>query len=259
MIDALATEWVKLRTTRSSAVFLLVLTLTIGLCLGYTVYVVHLWESVHGAKQASVRATPPELLARMILPLAAGVFGALAATSEYATGTIRTTLIALPRRFRLLFAKAILVAVWSIVGSAGCFLVSCLAARPIVHDRPIRYLTTPVTEMLPHLLVQSVAAGVIALVGLGIGFLLRGTAASVTTMVVLVFLGQMVVGNLPSPWNERISSVLLVELGSQVVADPSGVPSITNGMLSAPEAVAVLAAYTALALGLAAIRLRRDT
>lgn len=259
MIDALAAEWLKLRTVRTSLTFLLVIAITVLICLGYTWYVVQLWEGVDAARQATVLASPPDTLARLFLPLTAGVFGVLMSTMEYATGTIRATFAALPRRRRILLAKALLTAVWSVAGSAVCFLIVSLATVPIVGDRPIQYLGTPLRETLPYLLVQSVGVGVIALVGLGVGFLVRGTAAGVVTMVVLVFFGQMVVGNLPAPWNDRLSSVLLAELGNQVVSDPSGIQSITNGMLSAPLAVAVMAAYVLTALALAAFRLRQDT
>jgi hypothetical protein len=131
------------------------------------------------------------------LILVASSMGALTVVSEYSSGLIRTTTVAIPARGSVVLAKtAVTAALWTAVGTAastGSFLVSQAilngphAGLPLTHPGVFRALAA-----------SALLAPVCALVGLGLGVLLRHTAATMATSVfTLVMLPPMFWG--PEP------------------------------------------------------------
>ena len=125
------------------------------------------------------------------LMLVASSMGALTVVSEYGSGLIRTTTVAVPARGSVVLAKAAVTGVlWTTVGtaaSAGSLLVSQAildghhAGVPITHPGVFRSLVA-----------SALLAPVCALVGLGLGVLLRHAAGTmVTSVFVLLMLPTM--------------------------------------------------------------------
>lgn len=125
------------------------------------------------------------------------VFGALAMTGEYGTATIRTTLAAVPRRVGLLTGKAIAAAV--IAGAAALVVVAsslALCEAFFFHHAPRAALTSA-----PDLRALSESALILviaSLAGLGVGALVRNTAAALIVLAVLFFLALPLVSQLPA-------------------------------------------------------------
>src|SRR5262249_37734264 len=95
-------EWTKLRT--QPAVYWALLTaviLVVGFGIGYSLLRVS--RPPHGAEIASFDPTAISLSGVQLADLAVGVLGVLLITSEYATGLIRTTFAAVPRRLPMLW------------------------------------------------------------------------------------------------------------------------------------------------------------
>jgi ABC-2 type transport system permease protein len=91
-----------------------------------------------------------------------------------------------------------------------------------------------------------------ALVGLGVGGMVRNSAGTVAVLFGLVFVVPLVARALPSPWDTRIEPYLISELGQQMSA-------LRPGSLSPGVAALVCLAYAATALGLAGVLIvRRD-
>lgn len=113
--------------------------------------------------------------------------GALTVVSEYSSGLIRTTTVAVPARGSVVLAKAaVTAALWTAVGtviSTGSFLVSqaILSGRhtevPLTHPGVIRALVA-----------SALLAPVCALIGLGLGVLLRHSAATMVTSVLTLLM-----------------------------------------------------------------------
>ncbi|MER6070101.1 ABC transporter permease [Streptomyces sp. NPDC001817] len=116
----------------------------------------------------------------MTLMLVAGSVGAITIVSEYSSGLIRTTLVAVPARGAVILAKAtVTTALWTAVGTVvatGSFLVS----QAILNGR---HAGVPITHPgVPRALVASaLLAPICALVGLGLGVLIRHSAATMAT------------------------------------------------------------------------------
>src|SRR6266540_7165797 len=101
--DALASEWTKLRTLRSAWWSLVAVAASI---LGFSVFV-----GATESLQPDDTVLGGSLTGAAFGQLVAASFGVLVMAREYATGTIRTTLMGCPRRLTVLAAKAVATAV----------------------------------------------------------------------------------------------------------------------------------------------------
>lgn len=122
-----------------------------------------------------------------LLMLIAGTIGALTITGEYGTGLIRTTLVAVPRRAELLAAKAaVLLVVMALTGAviAGVSFGICQA----IFARRGGGLSIGDPGVLVGVAGSAAIPAVCALIGLGIGTLLRHTAAALFGVVVVLLL-----------------------------------------------------------------------
>ncbi|MDP9867738.1 MULTISPECIES: ABC transporter permease [Streptosporangium] len=255
MTDVLAAEWLKLRSVRSTWYVLGLVALAVPVAAFLALQGVNGWDGLPPERRTRFQAPPVEQVLLPLVQLCMGVLAVLSITSEYATGTIRASLAAVPRRRRVLAGKAVVVAGISLLGGL-LFLAGAFAAgRAVVGDRPLSpgYVTPPEAE-IPMLLASGLSVAVVALVGLGLGAVLRSAAGAIVTVSALLFVLPVVAALLPAPWGGRAGSVLLPDLAGQLVDHPSAV-----GDLPPLGALAVLAAYVVAALGAgAAVLTRRD-
>ncbi|MEW2357068.1 ABC transporter permease [Spirillospora sp. NPDC029432] len=257
-MDALAAEWHKLRSVKSTAWTLAALAGSVLLCFLWSWFVARHWDGRPPGERASMRAAPAEQPLVLALPVCAAVLGALAITSEYATGMIRTSMATVPARPRLFAAKAVVVAGVVLPAGLASVTAAVTVGRAIVGGRAVPSFAEPVTGQVPHLLGLAVWAAVIALVGYGAGAVLRSTAGAITAVVVLLMVLPPLADLLPGPWDARAGSVLLTRLPDQIAAAPAA-PGGAE-LLSPTGAVAVLLLYAAVALAAGAFSfVRRDS
>jgi ABC-2 type transport system permease protein len=257
-IDALRSEWLKLRSTRSTY-YLLGVSVALVFLAALTAWA---WGHSWDGRSPARRATPPDgSVEQTLLPvvqLVVAVLGVLAVTSEYTTGMIRTSLTVLPHRRTMLAAKAAIVAASSLVIGLVVPLAGYLLSKPILGDRPFLAYHAPFSERLPGLLSLALSVTVVALVAFGLGAALRSTAGAITVMVALLWVLQMIAGFLPAPWGDRFASILLPNLADQLAGVELGF-SAAHGVLSPLGALVAMAAYVTIALGAAfALLARRD-
>ncbi len=252
MIDVMASEWLKVRTVRSTWYLLLSVLGVLALGTAVSILMTAEWDRSTPEVRAAFASADPTVVVMPFAQFAFGVLGALVATSEYTNGMIRTFLVAAPKRLVLLAAKVVVVGVGGLVlGTAVAFLAHGIGAV-VTGDRPAPISGEPFSEALPSLFANGAASSVIALVGLGLGVLLRSTAGALVTLCVLMFVIPVVAVVLPAPWNNRLVSVTLLYLAPQF----SGALS---GLLTSVEALVVMLLYLVAALGAGAVVLvRRD-
>jgi hypothetical protein len=195
------------------------------------------------------------------------VIGAMFMTAEYRRGLIRTTLIASPRRGRVLAAKAVVL--------AGVTFVTGLIAVAIVipvGERLLHENGNPILPM-PALTEARIAVGtaallaVAAVLALAVGTLLRRSAGAVTVVIagiVLPYLLAILGGVLPTgaqEWLVRVTPAagFAIQQSNQQYAQVIASYNPANGFFPlAPWAgFAVLCAWAATALVLATVALRR--
>jgi ABC-2 type transport system permease protein len=125
--------------------------------------------------------------------LLVGALGVLTMTSEYTSGTIRATLAAVPGRPLVLAAKAAVFGVVTlIVGEVASFIAFFAAAATVRHG-----IVAP-TLSQPGVLRAVVATGagycLIGLLGLGLGAIIRHSAAAIGMLVAGVYVVAQVIG-----------------------------------------------------------------
>ncbi|MFI1865864.1 ABC transporter permease subunit [Streptomyces jumonjinensis] len=178
--DALASEWTKIRSVRSTMWTLgvmAVLMLGIGVLAAVTV----------SAADADLEGEPVLFLGFfgvLLGSLCVMTLGVLTIASEYGTGMIRTTLTACPSRSRVLTAKAIVY--FLLVFTVTFVLTLVVAALQVaILDTG----TAPTTEdWVRATFAVSLYVALLGLLSLALGSLIRHSAGAITVMIGLVLL-----------------------------------------------------------------------
>jgi ABC-2 type transport system permease protein len=218
----LASEWIKLRSVRSTywAVLLSVLAAVV-LDVLIARHLVTGWDQLSPAEKASFDPLDAVFNGFGFAQLALTSLGVLVISAEYSSGLIRTTFSAAPRRRAVLAAKAaVFGAVALVVGEVLSFACFWLG-QAILSGK---HLGISISD--PGALRAVLAAGfylfVAGIIGLGMGAVLRSTAGAVASAIGLLFLLPQVVGALPSPWRFDIGKFLPGNLIAQLTSsDPS--------------------------------------
>lgn len=200
-------EWTKLRSLRSTWIVAAVILL---LGLGVGALTSSAMGSAYGTLSAAERADWDPMSANLpsllITQLAVGVLGVLVMTGEYATRTIQPSVVAVPRRGRLYAAKAAVLAgmalvLGQLVGFASFFLGQSLIAS---HGAPHAALGQP--EVLRAVLGGGLYLAAIAMLGFGLGAVVRSTAGGIGLIVGATLLVRLIAQALPAglaDWMDR--------------------------------------------------------
>jgi ABC-2 type transport system permease protein len=229
-------EWTKLRTLRSTIWALLVtLALVVGVGIMVCVFRAANWPPSDPAEATTFDPTAASLSGIYLAEIAIGVLGALVFTGEYATGLIQATFATVPRRLRAMAGKAIAFAAAALaVGVVGC-VATFLIGQSVLDSKGIG-TTLGQPGVARAVLGSALFLMVVGLLGLGLGALLRSTAAAV--------------GFLPSGVADRVVKFLPMSAGTAISNLHPG-PDV----LSPWVGLGLFTAYTAVVLGLAAWRL----
>jgi ABC-2 type transport system permease protein len=190
MTRALSAEWAKARTQPGTGWLLLItVAVTVAVSAGASA----------AASCTSSAGCHPDVTELSLTGVDVGqavvaVIAVLAVTGEYATGMIRATLAAMPRRSVVLAAKTVIVAALAVAAGALAAGGSLLAGRLILpgqgytpaHGYPALSLTDPVALRATAGTVLYLA--LIALLSLGIAVALREAAAAIGVVLGLLYL-----------------------------------------------------------------------
>ncbi|KAF2774742.1 ABC transporter permease [Streptomyces coelicoflavus] len=248
-------EWTKIRSVRStvwSLAVLVVLTLVFtGLFMKMGIAN---WDDTNAAQRAEMRMDPTgTILGSGILlsQLAVCVLGVMAIASEYSTGMIRASLLAVPRRVPVLAAKSavfgLLVLVVGEVTAFGSFFVGA----PILDGKaPVALGDAGVVRAVVGCGLYLALLGLFAL---AVGAIVRHTAAAITTVVGFVLVITPMAGMLPGSVGEHIHAWLPTEAGFMITQQHAR----AGDLLGPWEGLGVLALWTAALMAVAAVQLRR--
>ncbi|MGW7261754.1 ABC transporter permease [Streptomyces sp. NPDC054834] len=250
----LRSEWAKLWSLRSTWI-----TLGLGLLflIGFGVIAaVHYHSEYTSGRQlrpddANATALSLSLFGTNFAQLALGVLGVLVTAGEYSTGMIRSTLAAVPRRLPVLWSKAAVFGLVAlVVATVGVFVAFPIGAG-VVSGTPAA-LSLSHAGVVRALLGAGLYLGLVAVIGVALGALLRSVAGGIAVLVASLMLVPGLVTLLPGSWQDDISKYLPSNAGESVFAltHDSTTLSPTAGLL-------VFLCWTALALAGAAYRLVR--
>jgi ABC-type transport system involved in multi-copper enzyme maturation permease subunit len=256
MIHILASEWLKIRSVRSTYYTLAVVVIGVAGMAVLAWQASAMWDRLSPVDRQHFGLSPLEPIITQIAELCLAILGILAITPEYATGMIRTSLVAVPQRRVMLSAKAGIVAAIGLAAGLTSIFATSLASRAIVGHRPIRYFMSPGSHQTSLLLAQGMSVIAFAVVGLSLGVILRSTIGAVVCVVLLLYVIPMVSQGLPAPWDKRVNSVALDSLAGQI-AGSGNANSIYGSLLSPLAALAVMIAYVVVPLAAAAALIQR--
>jgi ABC-2 type transport system permease protein len=216
--DVLRSEWVKLRSVRSTF-WALTVTVVLGVGLGAVISAVtaHAYAKMSVSGKLSWDPTGVSQAGVAIASLAIVVLGVLCIGSEYSSGMIRTSLIAVPKRGRVLAAKSLVFAgVTFVVGEVTCFAAFFAGQALISGHAPHAALGDPGV-------VRAVAGGGLYLAALAVlsvaaGALLRHPAAAIAAMIAVLLVLPGIAQALPDSWRNPVTEYWPTQAGEQITS-----------------------------------------
>ncbi len=247
---AVQAEWTKLRTLPSTAWLLaatVATTITVTAIIAAATHVNPTENPASSAQDSTKLALAGIDLSQAVI----AVLAVLTVCEEYATGMIRVTLTAMPRRLVLLGAKAGNLACVTfaagVLGVAGCLLVGRLLLPAhgyvlisITHSRTLRAGLGSVLYL-----------ALIALLALGVATAIRDTAVSIGAVLALVYLPPLLAQVVSDPLRRHIQQIAPMTAGLAI--------QTTTNLHDLPIApwtgLCVLAAWAAASLVIAGVLL----
>jgi hypothetical protein len=216
--DVLRSEWVKLRSVRS-AFWALTVTVVLGVGLGAVISAAtaRAYAKMSVSGKLSWDPTGVSQAGVAIASLAIVVLGVLCISSEYSSGMIRASLIAVPKRGRVLAAKSLVFAgVTFVVGEVTCFVAFFAGQALISGHAPHAALGDPGVA-------RAVAGGGLYLAALAVlsvaaGALLRHPAAAIAAMMAVVLVLPAITQALPDSWRNPVTEFWPTLAGSQLTS-----------------------------------------
>ena len=249
-------EWTKLRSLRSTRWSLLVGTvLTIGLPILFATIISNRWSHLSPHERADRHPLDVALAGVNIGQLAIGVLGILVISGEYSTGMIRSTLIAVPKRLPVLWAKAAVYALVAFVLMLPAVLIAFFGSQAILRNHHILEISFTHPGVARTVIGGAVYLMLLGVFALGLGAIVRNTAGGIATFAAIMFVIPPLLNVLPSSWNNAVNPYLPSTAGQAIFSLTHGSDTLAPG-----PGLALFCGYTALSLALAAVLLvRRDT
>jgi ABC-2 type transport system permease protein len=256
LAGALRSEFTKLRSVRSTYWTLLLLVLagiawSVANCAGDAAH----WAQTPPQDRGFPDATQDAVIGLALLgQLVVVVLGALAITSEYSTGLIRTSLIVLPRRGVVFAAKAIVLTavtlVIAVLTSFAAFFIGQYLLRGTHHAA-----TLGQPDVLRAVLASALYVALSGLFSFGLGAMLRSTAGALTAAYGLLFLLPQLAKALPNQWYADL--VRWLPGGDVVNTITTTQRQLPPHLFTAWGEFAVFGGYTVIVLVAGALLLRR--
>jgi ABC-type transport system involved in multi-copper enzyme maturation permease subunit len=244
-------EWVKLRSLRSSVWCLLSagVLLVVSSVLFATLKVDN--GSGQAAGQVPFDATAQSLFGVYFAQVAVAVLGVLVFTGEFGSGMARVTFAAVPRRLPVLWGKVAALAVATFVVCAVGVLVAFFAGQGVLSSRHLGVsLGSP--GVVGALVGAALFLTVTGVLGIGLGALVRNTAAGVSLVLGVLLVLPIVVDFLPQSLKDRVGEFLPGNAGVAVIfVRPQ------SFVLPPWVGLGVFSLYALLALALAAWQIKR--
>lgn len=214
-------EWIRLRALLSTTYLLVAVLLSL---VGFAIFAAVGTVVADGTDPAGAAVDPlgGALLGVSPAELLVCALGVLTVSGEYASGAIRSTFTAVPRRPLVVFAKAAVAAgVVLVVALAGTLLAFVLATAVLATDGTSLSLAAP--GVLRALVGAALYLAVVAVLGVAFGWLVRSTAGALAALFGLLYvlpvIGLLLPGDLRDhvvpylPNNAGIAVMQLTEAG----------------------------------------------
>lgn len=248
-------EWTKLWSLRSTrwslaaAVFAMVV-----LAIGIATVQMSRWTSLPAHDRLTFSSIDNGVGGYHLAQLAIGVLGVLVISGEYSTGMIRSSLMAVPKRLPVLWAKLGVFSAVTFVLMLVSSFVAFFAVQAIVTQHHQQHSIGDPTA-LRAVVGTALFLTVVGALGMGLGALIRNTAGGIAAFVGLLFVLPGITALLPHSVADSVNPYLPLNAGFTVATSRFE----DSHHLSPWGGFAVFCAYTVIIIGVAAVRLvRRD-
>ena len=253
---AIHSEWIKIRTLRSTWIGLgTVLLILVGIGAIGALLSTGALPDDDGDGFGDDGPLATVLTGADFAVLMVGVLGALAGAREYSSRMITATVAAVPRRWQVVVSKAVALTAVVLPTALLGVLATFGIGMAILSSGDGATVALTDSGVLRELLGMAGYITSIALIGLGLGVLLRSVAGSIGALVAGVLILPAIAGGLlPASWDS-----ILQYLPSSAAAAFTTVLAAGDSVLSSGAGALVLAAWVAISLGAAAWAItRRD-
>ncbi|MFI0942895.1 ABC transporter [Streptomyces sp. NPDC021020] len=178
---AVAAEWTKLWSVRAT-----------WWCLAGSVVLMALFAPALGGSTANNYRTDgvdeeipiahSSVPAMNLVQFAVVALAMLAMTTEYSTGSIRTTLQCVPMRGRMLFAKSAIAAPVMFVVGIALAVVGTVTTTPLLFE----YADTDMGKAVPTVLAAGVYVAPVGVFAIGVGAAVRSAVGTLTTVFMVL-------------------------------------------------------------------------
>jgi ABC-2 type transport system permease protein len=246
-------ELVKIVTLRSTVITLVV---TVVATLLVTALVTNSALHHGGGFYVGFDPTQQALIGLIAAALSGGVFGALLVTAEYSSGTIRTTLAAVPKRPILLATKIGVTALITIVFCEALSFASFFLGEAILSGGGAPSATLGSPGAFRAVSMTGLFIALIALMSFGFGLIFRSTAAAIGAFAGVVFVLPLVMHAISQTDLRYTPTAILTNSITSTVSQGPGGPA---GPVSPVVGLLLMAFYAAIALAAGAVLfVRRD-
>jgi ABC-2 type transport system permease protein len=239
-------ELTKLRTLPSTwRTFAGATVVSIGLGTAIVAAEVSQWSRMSAKEHAAFDPTSASLIGLVFAAVIVGSLAVRMITGEYSSGMIRSTFTALPARRTVLVVKAATIAALAFPVGLVCTFVGFEIGQQFLAGKHADVaLSHP--GVLAALAFGALAMSLVAVIGVGLGGVLRRTAAATTTLSLVIIGGAMFGQFLPTSIGQYLPSAVIQSLVTV---------RRTAGLLSPLPALAVLFGYAAIAMWAATSRI----
>lgn len=247
---AIHSEWVKFTTLRSTWLALTAAVLgTVGVgALASWAINMH-WARLQPQDRLMFSPITQSLTGVYLAQLVIGVLGVLVISGEYATGMIRATLSAVPRRLPVLWAKLVVFATVDFVLMLIAAFASFFVGQALLHSHST---TIGAPYALRSVIGVALYLTVVGVMALSLGFIVRSTAGGIASVVGLLLVLPAIAHVFPLSWQHHYVPYLPSNAGGALYTihpDP--------GTLSPWHGFAVMCIWAVAAVVAAAVVLKR--
>jgi ABC-2 type transport system permease protein len=250
MSGVMRMEWLKLRSVRSTWLIVAVsavATVAFAVLLGIHTH----WSGMSASDRASFDPVNNSFAGLGLSQLLFGALGVLVISTEFSSGLIRATFAAVPARPAVLAAKAAMLGGLALV-TGEIIAFAAYAAGELTLRSPAPHATLGQPGVLRAVLMAGAYPALIALIGLGLGALIRHTAGAICAVVGIVFVLPLLILPMGTSIQNSVEKFLPEQMAENSLTAVKPVahslaPGVAFGLLCLYAVVALAAGALAVA------------
>jgi hypothetical protein len=184
--------------------------------------------------------------------LLVGALGVLFVTTEFSTGMIHSTMVAVPRRLPVLWAKLLVFLATVLITMTAMSLVAFFVGEGIIgHFRTAYTLSSP--SALRVVIGTGVYLTLLGVIGGALGWIVRSTPGALVSYLAVILVIPVLFGNVLGNWGKHVAEFLPSSAGAGFINTIPDHPNVAPW-----PGIGLLVAWTLVFVGLAVARLSRS-